>query len=174
MTDLRYPIGPFQFVEPFGPDARAAAIGVIAATPVRLRAAVAGLDDGRLDTRYRPDGWTVRQVVHHVFDSHANAYIRSKLAVTEDHPTIKPYDEAAWALLPDSARPIAGSLALLDHLHERWTALLRGLPEAAFSRTWFHPESNQVLTVDRLVATYAWHGAHHTAHVTELRRRNGW
>lgn len=174
MTDLRYPIGDFQWVETFSAADRAATIDRIEAAPGKLRAAVAGLDDAKLETPYRPGGWTVRQVVHHVFDSHANAFIRCKLTATEDHPTIRPYEEADWALLPDAHGPIADSLALVDHLHARWTVLLRGLPASAYQRTCFHPGSKLILTLDRLIATYAWHGAHHTAHITELRRRSGW
>ena len=173
-TDLRYPIGPFEYRAPTTAADRGAWIETIARTPGKLRAAVAGLDPGQLDTAYRPGGWTVRQVAHHVPDSHMNAYIRCKLALTEDHPTIKPYFEARWAELPDSARPIDGALALLDLLHERWVALLRATPEAAFARTLYHPEAKIDFTLDRLVAMYAWHGPHHTAHVTELRRRQGW
>lgn len=174
MTDLRYPIGPLVVPETTSAGERASRVGVLAVTPVRLRAAVAGLDDRQLDTPYRPDGWTVRQLVHHLVDSHLNAYVRCKLALTEDAPVIKPYDEARWAELPDSKRPIGGSLALLDQLHERWTALLMSLPAESFQRTCFHPQSGKTITLDHLVATYAWHGLHHVAHVTELRRREGW
>lgn len=174
MTDPRYPIGTLEFREPVTAAERANWIGAIGATPAKLRAAVAGLTQQQLDTPYRPGGWTVRQVVHHVPDSHLNAYIRCKLVLTEDHPTIKPYFEAKWAELPDSARPIEGSLALLDTLHERWVALLRSLPAAAFQRTCYHPEYQIDMSLDRLAATYAWHGAHHVAHITELRRREGW
>jgi len=174
MTDLRYPIGELQFTEPVTAEARAARVVAIAAAPARLRAAVDGLDEAQLDTEYRPGGWTVRQVVHHIPDSHLNAYTRLKLALTEEHPTIRPYDEAAWATLPDSAGPIASSLGLLDHLHARWVALLRALPAAAFGRTLYHPESRSVLSIDRLTATYAWHGEHHIAHITSLRTRRGW
>jgi hypothetical protein len=172
--DLRYPIGAFEFQEPVSEGQRRHRIDEIAIAPTRLRAAVAGLDDGQLDTPYRPGGWTIRQVVHHVPDSHANAYIRTKLTLTEDHPTIKPYLEARWAELPDSNRPIEGALALLDNIHDRWVALLRAIPAAAYARTCHHPEAGIDFTLDRLIAMYAWHGAHHTAHVTELRRRKGW
>ena len=174
MTDLRFPIGPFQFSEPVTVEQRHARIAAIAAAPARLREAVAGLDDAQLDTPYRPGGWTVRQVTHHVPDSHLNAYTRVKLALTEDHPTIRPYDEAAWARLPDSARPLEGSLALLDHLHERWVALLRATPPEAFGRTCYHPEARAVMSIDHLTANYAWHGEHHIAHITSLRARRGW
>lgn len=173
-ADLRYPIGPFSFPDTFTESDLRAAIGRIATTPARLRAAVAGLDDPALDTPYRPEGWTVRQVVHHVADSHVNAYIRTKMALTEDHPTIKPYDEVRWAELPDSRRPVEGSLALLDRLHERWVALLDSLAPADFQRTFFHPGGNATVTLARNTASYAWHGDHHIAHITELRRREGW
>ncbi len=173
-ADLRYPIGTFDFREPVTPEQRADWVDTIAGTPSKLRASVAGLDPPRLDTPYRPGGWTVRQVVHHLPDSHLNAYTRCKLALTESHPIIKPYDEARWAELPDSTRPIDGSLVMLDVLHERWVALLRAIPAAAFARTCHHPETKTDLTIDRLVATYAWHGPHHVAHITELRRRQGW
>jgi len=173
-TDLRYPIGPFKFDGDATPARRAARIADIAATPAALRAAVRGLSDPQLDTLYRLGGWTVRQVVHHVPDSHMNAYIRMKLCVTEDSPTIKPYDEKAWAELPDGREgSIDGSLTLLELLHERWVRFLRGLPDGAFERTVMHPESG-VWSLDRLVAMYAWHGKHHTAHVTALRERMGW
>lgn len=170
-TDLRYPIGPFVFPDAFGPEARAEAIARIKTAPARFRAAVAGLDDPALDTPYRPGGWTVRQVVHHVADSHMNAYVRCKLALTEDHPTIRPYAEAKWAELPDSRGPVAGSLALLDRLHQRWMALFDALAPADFARTMYHPEGRISISLDRMAATYAWHGDHHLAHITELRRR---
>jgi uncharacterized damage-inducible protein DinB len=172
--DLRYPIGPFTFDRDVSPARRAARIGEIAAAPSALRAAVRGLTDQQLDTPYRPGGWTVRQVVHHVPDSHVNAYIRMKLCVTENSPTIKPYNEAAWADLADGrAGSVEGSLSLLDQLHERWVRFLRALPAEAFGRTIIHPESG-VQSLDGLVAHYAWHGKHHTAHVTSLRERSGW
>ena len=155
-------------------EARALGIAALARAPSVLRAAVSGLQDPQLDTPYRPGGWTVRQVVHHLVDSHLQAYSRCKLALTEDNPTIRPYAEAEWAKLPDSLGPIAVSLALLDHLHARWTGLLEALPEESFDRTCFHPEAKANLSVDRLVAMYAWHSRHHIAHITELRRRLGW
>jgi hypothetical protein len=171
---LRYPIGEFAFQGPVATGERARRLDQIAAAPDRLRVAVAGLEDTQLDTPYRPGGWTVRQVVHHLPDSHLNAYLRTKLTLTEEHPTIRPYYEARWAELPDSARPIEGSLRLLEALHERWVALLRATPEAHFARTCHHPEYQIDMTLDRLVAMYAWHGAHHIAHITELRRRKRW
>ena len=136
--------------------------------------AVAGLTEERLDTPYRPEGWTVRQVVHHVPDSHMNAYVRFKLALTESAPAIKGYEEARWAELEDTQRvPVEVSLALLAALHTRWVALLQSMPEADFQRTLVHPEHG-VRTLDQMLATYAWHGPHHVAHVTALAGREGW
>jgi uncharacterized damage-inducible protein DinB len=155
------------------PDERRAAIEEIRAAPARLRAALDGLDERQLDTPYRPGGWTLRQVAHHLPDSHLNAYIRCKLALTEDAPTIKPYDEAAWARLQDSRLCIDVSLRLLDAVHERWVVLLDSLSEAEWERTFVHPEVG-VTRLDQLVALYAWHGRHHEAHVTSLRERMGW
>jgi uncharacterized damage-inducible protein DinB len=171
---LRYPIGPTPRVTRLAPEDRAAALAAIADCPRALRAAVAGLSDAQLDTPYRPGGWTVRQVVHHVADSHANAYVRCKLTLTEDNPTIRPYEEQRWAELPEarSADP-ALSLALLDALHARWSAALAGLGPEAFARPYVHP-ANGPGTFDGLLATYAWHGRHHVAHVTGLRAREGW
>jgi len=173
--DLRYPVGKFQ--PPAGrltPEQVARLIDDIEAAPAKMRAAVAGLDDARLDTPYRPGGWTVRQVVHHVPDSHMNAFIRIKLALTENEPTIKPYDEAAWATLADVPRtPVEVSLALLDALHVRWVALLRALGPGEMARTFRHPEMG-VVAIDWVIALYAWHGRHHVGHVTALREREGW
>lgn len=172
--DLRFPIG--RFVPPGDPtpDSRAQAIDAIADAPARLRSAVAGLDEDQLDTPYRPGGWTLRQVVHHVPESHMNAYIRTKLALTETAPVIKPYDEAAWSSLPDNTIvPVDVSLDLLDALHRRWVALLRAMNPADFGREYVHPESG-THTLDHLVALYAWHGRHHVAHLTSTRRRERW
>ena len=174
MTDLRYPIGEFDYLGPASPADRATWIAAIAAAPARLRDSVAGLTDRQLDTPYRPGGWTVRQVVHHVPDSHLNAYTRVKLALTEERPTIRPYEEARWAELPDSGGSIEVSLRLLEALHERWVGLLESLGPAAFARTFYHPASQREFTIDRAIAMYAWHGAHHIAHVTELAKREGW
>jgi hypothetical protein len=174
MEDLRYPVGRFQRPSSFEPKQRRAAIDTVAEAPTKLRAAVAGLTESQLDTPYRPDGWTVRQVVHHVPDSHLNAYTRFKLALTEDTPTIKPYDEAAWAKLEDSkSTPVATSLALLDAVHDRWIRILRAMSPSDFSRTLMHPE-NGVMNLDQMLALYEWHSRHHVAHVTNLRQRNGW
>lgn len=174
MTDLRYPVGKFTFVRDATREQRLALIRQIAVTPQALRAAAHGLSDAQLDTRYRPGGWTVRQVIHHVPDSHMNAYIRFKLALTEDKPTIKPYDEGAWARLADTARtPIEVSLTLLAALHTRWTALLEPMDAADYARQLVHPEHGPV-SLEWMLQLYAWHGRHHTAHVTDLRNREGW
>jgi uncharacterized damage-inducible protein DinB len=173
MEDPRYPIGPFDFEQPATMDRVRVAVDEIDACPEALRNAVRGFDDKKLDTPYRDGGWTVRQVVHHVPDSHMNAYIRLKLGLTEDHPTIKPYEQQLWAELADARRPIGPSLALLDSLHERWVTLLRTLGEKDFERTIFHPENGD-MTLGLMTLHYAWHGKHHTAHITSLRTRMGW
>ena len=171
--DLRYPIGPADKSTPLSSGERAQRIDAIGATPSLLRQAVAGLSDDQLDTPYRPGGWTVRQTVHHVADSHINAFVRFRLGLTEENPTIKPYDEKAWSELPDMQLPIEVSLRLLDGLHERWVHMLRAQPSAAFERRIFHPE-NGPMTLDAVLSMYAWHGRHHTAHITSLRERQGW
>lgn len=174
MSDLRYPIGKFVPVDRLSADERAAAIAEIAAFPERIAGAVEGYSDERLDTPYRPEGWTVRQVVHHLADSHLNAYVRFRLALTEDEPTIKPYFEERWAELPDArSAPVDLSLDLLAAVHARWAALLLALPEADFARTYVHPEDGR-RTLDRTLALYVWHGRHHLAHVTHLAERQGW
>ena len=174
MADLRYPIGEFQFSGNVSESDRRHSIDIIETTPAKMRAAVKGFSEKQLDTPYRPGGWTVRQVVHHVPDSHLNAYIRFKLALTEEMPTIKPYDEQAWAKLEDSrTTPIETSLTILDSIHLRMTILLRSLKLADFARRFNHPERGP-MTVDSLLALYAWHGPHHVAHITELRKREGW
>lgn len=172
-VDLRYPVGKFERVETLTPDQRRAHIDAIEAAPACLAAAVAGLSPAQLDTPYRPGGWTVRQVAHHVPDSHMNAYIRFKLALTEDEPTIKPYFEDRWAELADAKAPIEPSLALLENLHKRWVPLLRSLKPGDWSRKMRHPELG-TLTLDLTLAIYGWHGRHHVAHITRLRERNGW
>jgi hypothetical protein len=173
--DPRYPVGKFDRSKaPHRADERRAFVDQIAAVPTRMREAVDGLTEAQLDTPYRDGGWTVRQVVHHVPDSHMNAYTRVKLALTENEPTIRPYDEAAWAKLNDVRdTPIAVSLTLLEALHDRWVRILRALTDADFSKTLMHPEHG-VMTLDSLVAMYAWHGRHHVAHITSLRQRSGW
>jgi uncharacterized damage-inducible protein DinB len=174
-VDPRYPVGKFQWS---GDDAttqqRAERIAQIEACPAGLRAAVRGLGDAQLDTPYRDGGWTVRQVVHHVPDSHMNAYVRFKLGLTEDRPTIKPYQEDSWAQLPDSrTAAIDVSLDMLESLHARWVMVLRAMRDADFMRQINHPETG-VQTLDRVLALYAWHGRHHIAHVTSLREKKGW
>jgi uncharacterized damage-inducible protein DinB len=173
MNDLRFPIGEFSFSGTQSPDERAALIDQIAATPESMRAAVRGLSDEQLDTPYRPGGWTVRQVVHHVPESHMHSYIRFKLAITEDEPTIKPYFEDRWAQLPDALAPIESSLDLLEALHARWVWFLRLLKDEDFDRTFQHPELGSV-SLKKNVALYAWHGRHHVGHITRLRERMGW
>ena len=171
--DLRYPVGRFCPPAASMPGVRAAQIETLRLLPERLRAAVAGLNEAQLDTPYRDEGWTVRQVVHHFADSHANAFIRFKLALTEDWPTIKPYDEAAWARLPDSRLPIDGSLVFIDSLHARWVALLQSMSEADFQRGYNHPEMGPQ-NLAAALALYEWHSRHHVAHITNLRQRMAW
>jgi hypothetical protein len=174
MTDLRYPIGKFKFEGPTTPEQREELLNQIEQAPSRLRAAVKGLSDQQLDTPYRPEGWSVRQVAHHIPDSHLNAYIRYKLALTEDEPTIKPYAEDRWAQLADTqATPVEVSLAMLDSLHNRWVHLLRSLQPDDWKRAFRHPELGLV-SLEKNLALYAWHGRHHVAHITSLRERNGW
>lgn len=173
-VDPRYPTGKFEYSGPYTDAQRKKFIEAIAKTPAKMRAAVKGLSSKQLDTPYRDGGWTVRQVVHHVPDSHLNAYTRLKLALTEAEPTIKPYDEKGWANLADTrATPIAVSLALLENLHQRWVNLWRSLQATDYGRTFRHPEAG-LKTLDWLLALYAWHGAHHVGHITALRKRMGW
>lgn len=171
--DPRYPIGPLAMVAAFDPAARAAAIGQIAALPAQLHDAVRGLSPTQLDTHYREGGWTVRQVVHHLADSHLNAYVRCKLVATEHEPPLKVWDENAWAALPDANGPIGGSLLIVSSLHERWAHFLRTQPASSFARTGLHSQRGP-LSLDALLSIYAWHGAHHVAHITSLRRARGW
>ena len=172
--DLRYPVGRFDMQEEVTPERRREWIEQVAEAPTRLREAVAGLDDRQLDTPYREGGWTVRQVLHHLADSHINAYVRMKLALTEDSPAVKTYDEARWAELADSRdTPPEVSLALLDALHRRWLILLRSLADADWAKTFRHPEWGEP-SLERTLGLYAWHGRHHVAHVTRLRERMGW
>lgn len=172
--DLRYPIGPFRYDAPADDAARTALIDRIATQPARLEAAAAGLSRPQLDTPYRDGGWTVRQLVHHLADSHLNAYCRCRLALTEERPAIKPYDQDGWARGADYGMEIDVSLALLARLHERWVVLLRSLDAAALRRTFFHPEDGIEVSLERAIATYAWHGDHHIGHVLALRERRGW
>lgn len=174
-ADPRYPVGKFAYDGDRSTEARSAHIDVLAALPAQLAASVHGLTAAQLDTPYRDGGWTVRQVVHHVPDSHMNAYVRFKLALTEPSPTIRPYDEASWARLSDVREvPVETSLALLDALHARWVALLRGMSDADFARGYVHPDHGRLVPLDEALAMYAWHSRHHLAHVTRLRDRMGW
>jgi hypothetical protein len=174
VLDLRYPIGKFQAPAAITARDRARFIDEIAALPALLRAAIAGLDDARLDTPYRDGGWTVRQVVHHFADSHMNSFVRFKLALTEDSPIIKPYQEAAWADTADSrTMPVESSLALVEGLHQRWTVLLHSMTGEQYQRTFTHPERG-TLPLDVTLAIYAWHCRHHVAHIVNLRDRMGW
>jgi hypothetical protein len=174
MEDLQYPVGKFAWDGGASSGQLRQWIDEIAAAPGLLRAAVGGLSPQQIDTPYRPEGWTVRQVVHHFPDSHLNSYVRFRLALTEPEPTIKPYDQQSWAELADSRTgPIEVSLSLLESLHERWVILLRSLTAADWKRTFRHPELG-VVNLERTAASYAWHGRHHVAHITSLRRRMGW
>lgn len=178
-VDLRYPVGQFEWVPVASEDEaakrREQAIQKIASLPGSLRSAVAGFTDAQLDTPYRSEGWTVRQVIHHIADSHMNAYTRFKLALTEDNPTIKPYDQDGWANLPDTAQtPISVSLSMIDALHTRWTVLLRAMSAEQWKRGFVHPEMNAMVPLDKAIAMYAWHSEHHLGHITSLRKRNNW
>ena len=171
--DLSYPIGKLDR-KTIDSQRRGEYTKTISELPAAIASAVQGLDEKQLDTEYRPGGWTVRQTVHHVADSHMNSYIRFKLALTEDEqPTIKPYYEDRWAELGDSKLPIDVSLKLIESLHGRWTALLESMTDADFAKTYIHPESGE-WTLDGALALYDWHSKHHTAHITRLRERNGW
>ncbi len=173
-SELRYPVGKFKFPVSVSESERATFIQEIAEMPERLRAAVAGLSDSQLETPYRPGGWTVRQVVHHVPDSHLNSYVRFRLALTEDAPAIKPYEEDRWAELTDArTAPVEVSLKLLECLHARWDTLLKSLSQTEWKRTFRHPELGLV-SLENNAALYAWHGRHHVAHILRLRERMGW
>ena len=169
MIDKRFPVGRFTWPETVSAKAREEMLARLASAPSRLRQAVSGLTDAQLDTSYREGGWTVRQVAHHLPDSHINSYVRFKLALTEDEPTIKPYDEAAWANLRDTAQtPVETSVCLLESLHARWVTLLSGLTEGQWKRTMRHPV-NGPLRLDQVLALYAWHGDHHIAQIQSTR-----
>jgi uncharacterized damage-inducible protein DinB len=174
MDDLRFPVGKFRYDGPFTEQNKKTLLHQIKDAPAQLRAAVRGLSESQLETPYRPDGWTIRQVVHHVPDSHLNSYVRFKLALTEDEPTIKPYAEDRWANLADTKdTPIDVSLTLLDSLHDRWVRLLHSLTAEDWKRKLRHPERG-TMTLEENLALYAWHGRHHVAHITELRKRMSW
>jgi uncharacterized damage-inducible protein DinB len=177
--DLQYPIGKFTWNR-HGEGLLASEaerqqwLSEAEALPSLLRTAVAGLSEAQLDTPYRPGGWTVRQVVHHLADSHLNMYVRFRLALTEDEPPIKPYNQETWAQLADAQKaPVEVSIQLLRALHQRWVLLLRSLPAESFARALWHPEMGRV-TLEKYLALYAWHGQHHLAHITGLRARQGW
>ncbi len=175
LNQLKYPIGKFSLPAAISPEDIRQWIAEIEMLPGLLRNAVEPLNDAQLNTPYRPQGWTVRQVVHHLPDSHLNSYIRFKLALTEDNPVIKPYREEQWAELPDGkTAPIAVSLVLLESLHQRWVSALRNITPEQWRRTFFHPESKRDLRLDSVLALYAWHGKHHLAHLVELKKRMEW
>ena len=173
IEDLRYPVGEFDKNIAVSDEKRAEFIQIIRDLPKRITEAIAGLSDEQLDTPYRPEGWTVRQTVHHVADSHINSLCRFKLALTEENPTIRPYFEDRWALLADSRLPVDVSLKIIEGIHLRWVVLLESLTDEDFRKTLVHPESGE-WTVEKFLALYAWHSRHHTAHITKLRERSGW
>ena len=173
-ADPRYPVGKFEPPASFSDTDRRQRIIDLEQLPAKMRAAVKGMSEMQLDTRYRDGGWTVRQVVHHVPDSHLNAYVRWKLTLTEDTPTIKPYAEAEWAKLADSCLPVELSLNLLEGVHGRWVAVIKAMQPEQWKREFFHPELNKKMNLDQLLALYSWHSRHHLAHITELKKRKGW
>ncbi|MNC31769.1 putative metal-dependent hydrolase YfiT [compost metagenome] len=173
--EMRFPLGPFQWEGEWNEELKAAWIQGVKELPSRLREAVEGLTEEQLDTPYRPEGWTVRQVVHHLADSHMNSFIRFKLALTEAEPSIKPYREELWTELADaSSAPVGLSLKLLEALHERWGLLLDSMKEEDFNRTFYHPENKETVPLKKALPLYEWHGRHHTAHITVLRGRMNW
>ncbi len=174
LDSLKFPIGPFVYGQTYSAEQTQEHIQQIRQLPQQLAELVGRWADDRLDTPYRPDGWTVRQTVHHVADSHINAYIRTKLLLTEDNPTIKPYEQQEWAELPDSKITVAPSLVILSNMHLRWTAVLEQLPAQAFARTYFHPEAQRAFALSEVLANYAWHGEHHYQQIRRLAERNGW
>lgn len=172
--DLKYPIGKFQGQDNLTEEQRQMMIDQIAETPAKLRAAVAGFSEAQFDTPYREGGWTVRQVIHHLADSHLNAFVRFKLALTEDRPAVKTYEQQLWAELADARNaPVEPSLAMLEGLHQRWVILLRQMSAADFARQFQHPEHG-LMKLERVLAMYAWHGRHHVAHLTSLGERMRW
>ncbi len=174
LEQLKYPIGQFTAPEFINDKYLQLWMRDIELLPSQIRLAAAGMDDEQLDTPYRPDGWTVRQVVHHIADSHMNGYIRVKLALTEENPVIKPYEEQLWAELPDSKLDIDVSLKIIDSVHTRWVTLLRGLNVKQFARTFYHPGNERDYTLEYHTGLYSWHGRHHVAHITHLKTRQGW
>ena len=175
LETLRYPVGKFIFPEQISAEEMALLIKTIEELPAKLRGAVSNMSEEQLNTPYRDGGWTVRQVVHHLFDSHSNSYTRMKLAMTEDNPAIKPYMEAPWAELEDGKNaPVELGLELLELLHKRWIIFLRSLTEKDLQRTFFHPDNKRSQTIAQTIALYAWHSRHHLSHITELKKRMGW
>ncbi|HXS37758.1 MAG TPA: putative metal-dependent hydrolase [Flavipsychrobacter sp.] len=173
--DLQYPIGRFERPEKYTPENAKEWIASIEALPSWLDVCIENLDEAQIHTPYRPGGWTVQQVIHHIADSHMNAYIRFKLALTEDNPIVKPYDENLWAVLPDvEVVPVNVSVTLLHAMHRRWVALLKSMQPADWGKTYYHPESKQNVPLWHVGAMYAWHGRHHMEHVKQLRERMGW
>jgi DinB superfamily len=174
LEKLKYPVGKHDSKQDFSKEQTLAHIQAIEELPARLRKAVADLNDNQLDKPYRPEGWKVKQVIHHLADSHMNAFVRMRLALTEEKPTIKPYEEGEWAKLEDSLNaPIEWSLQLLDSLHARWTMMLKSLSPEQLQRVYIHPVMGE-LRMDQVLGLYAWHSRHHTAHITHLRERMGW
>jgi hypothetical protein len=174
LEDLKYPMGRFDWSRPVTTEDCEKAIQTIAAFPPKMREAIKSLNDTQLDTPYRPEGWTVRQVVHHCADSHTNAYIRFKLALTEDTPVIKPYLQAEWAKLPDSKLDPGISLAMIDGVHRRWVTIMENMSEADWELGWIHPEHNNRQGLKQIAVMYGWHCEHHRGHITRLRERMGW
>lgn len=175
MEELKYPIGRFERPALITAETKRQWLKEIEELPVALARELDGLSEDQLDTPYRPEGWTIRQVAHHIGDSHLNSFMRFKLALTEDEPAIRPYDEAKWAKLADSAEaPVALSTALVSALHARWVYLLRSMNDEDYALTFYHPESKQTTRLDVALGIYAWHGRHHVAHITGLRERMGW
>ncbi|MBD2705709.1 putative metal-dependent hydrolase [Spirosoma sp. BT702] len=174
LETLRYPIGDFVNGKTYSAEDSQQHIAALDEFPVKLTELVGKWGDDRIDTPYRPGGWTIRQLVHHVADSHLNAYVRTKLTLTEDNPTIKPYEEGEWAKLPDSQLDIAPSLVILRNLHHRWVTIFQSLTDADLARTYYHPGSQRSFELREALAMYAWHGEHHYQHAYRLAQRNGW
>jgi hypothetical protein len=172
---LKYPIGPYQKPDNYTPELISDSIAILTALPSWMDVCIENLDEHQLHTPYREGGWTIQQVVHHVADSHMNAYIRLKLALTENNPTIKPYDESAWAKLIDTdIVPVNISVTLLHSMHRRWVAVLKNMQPKDWERTYYHPEHQRNFPIWEMTAMYAWHSKHHTAHITSLRQRMNW
>lgn len=174
LNELRYPIGEFEYGKLYTPDDSQQHIAVLTTLPHRLTELVGKWGDNRLDTPYRPEGWTVRQLVHHIADSHLNAYVRTKLALTETNPTITPYEEGEWAKLADSKLSIAPSLVILSNLHQRWVTVLEAMTADDYLRTYYHPGNQRTFDLEEVMALYAWHSEHHYQHIYRLAARNGW